>query len=66
MFDLTEPTSFNNLEGWFRDADRYKSSSMGGELDFILVGLKSDLTKERKVSAESAKVSFVFSFSSII
>ncbi len=56
MFDITEPTTFNNLEGWYRDADRCQGSSAGSKLDYVLVGMKSDMKSDRKVTVETAKV----------
>lgn len=52
MYDVTDQESFNNVKQWLSEIDRYASDNVNK----ILVGNKSDLTANRVVSYETAKV----------
>ncbi|MFX0067971.1 MAG: Rab family GTPase [Promethearchaeota archaeon] len=61
VYDITNNTSFKNLSKWLSDVDKYC-----GKVPIILVGNKSDLNTERKVStnqgsefAEETKLEFL-------
>ena len=51
VFDVTDPNSFENIEGWVHDVKEHA----GSDLHMILLGNKCDLEDERKVSKEEAK-----------
>lgn len=53
VYDVTDQESFNNVKQWLNEIDRYASENVNK----ILVGNKSDLTSNRVVSYETAKVS---------
>jgi len=60
VYDITNKTSFKNLKKWLSDLDKYC-----GKVPIILVGNKSDLNTERKIStnqgsefAEETKLEF--------
>jgi Ras-related protein Rab-1A len=50
VYDLTRVETFKHVDGWFTEARRYASDP-----EFILVGNKSDLETQRKVSRESGE-----------
>ena len=50
VFDLTRPSSLLNVERWINEIH-----VMVPELPLVLVGNKSDLSNERKVTREAAK-----------
>jgi len=50
VFDLTSNDTFHNLSRWLVEITKYNSQAQ-----FMLVGNKSDLIKERIVSLEAAK-----------
>ena len=52
MFSLTDRISFQNLEKWYQEIERYASM----EVNVVLVGNKSDLVGERVVTFEEGKV----------
>lgn len=61
VYDITNKTSFGNVNKWLGDLEKYC-----GQVPIILVGNKSDLNNERKVSsdqgsgfAEEAKLEFL-------
>lgn len=61
VYDITNKTSFKNLNKWLSDLDKYC-----GKVPIILVGNKSDLDTERKIStnqgselAEETKLEFL-------
>lgn len=51
VYDVTNPESFQNVQKWLQEIDRYA----GEDVHRLLVGSKADLTSERKVSTEEAK-----------
>ncbi|MFX0096959.1 MAG: Rab family GTPase [Candidatus Hodarchaeota archaeon] len=61
VYDITNKNSFKNLQKWLTDLDKYC-----GKVPIILVGNKSDLNTDRKIStnqgsefAETAKLEFL-------
>jgi small GTP-binding protein len=50
VYDLTRVKTFEDLEGWLGEAKRYASDPV-----LVLVGNKSDLESERRVSRESGE-----------
>ncbi len=46
VFDLTDISSFNNIQDWVSDVTYY----LGNNIKGILLGNKSDLVKQRKIS----------------
>ncbi|XP_042431102.1 GTP-binding protein YPTM2-like [Zingiber officinale] len=52
VYDVTDQESFNNVKTWLNEIDRYASDNVNK----LLVGNKSDLTANRAVSYETAKV----------
>ena len=51
---MTDQESFNNVKQWLNEIDRYASDNVNK----LLVGNKSDLTANKVVSYETAKVLF--------
>ncbi len=58
VYDVTDQESFNNVKQWLNEIDRYASDNVNK----LLVGNKSDLTANKVVSSETAKVSSPESF----
>lgn len=58
VYDVTDQESFNNVKQWLNEIDRYASDNVNK----LLVGNKSDLTANKVVSSETAKVSSSESF----
>jgi hypothetical protein len=56
VYDVTDQESFNNVKQWLNEIDRYASDNVNK----LLVGNKSDLTANKVVATETAKVSFQF------
>jgi len=52
VYDVTDEESFNNVKQWLSEIDRYASDSVNK----LLVGNKCDLTENRAVSYDTAKV----------
>ena len=52
VYDVTDQESFNNVKQWLSEIDRYANENVNK----LLVGNKSDLTANRVVSYETAKV----------
>ena len=52
MLDVTDQESFNNVKQWLNEIDRYASENVNK----LLVGNKCDLTANKVVSYETAKV----------
>lgn len=52
VYDVTDQESFNNVKQWLSEIDRYASENVNK----LLVGNKSDLTANKVVSYETAKV----------
>jgi len=52
VYDVTDEESFNNVKQWLSEIDRYASDNVNK----LLVGNKSDLTANRAVSYDTAKV----------
>ena len=52
VYDITDQESFNNVKQWLNEIDRYASENVNK----LLVGNKSDLTDNRAVSYDTAKV----------
>lgn len=57
VYDVTDQESFNNVKQWLSEIDRYASENVNK----LLVGNKSDLTANKVVSYETAKVKIVCS-----
>lgn len=57
VYDVTDQESFNNVKQWLSEIDRYASENVNK----LLVGNKSDLTANKVVSYETAKVQIVCS-----
>lgn len=53
VYDVTDQESFNNVKQWLNEIDRYASENVNK----LLVGNKCDLTANKVVSYETAKVS---------
>lgn len=53
VYDVTDQDSFNNVKQWLNEIDRYASENVNK----LLVGNKCDLTDNKVVSYETAKVS---------
>jgi len=51
-YDVTDLESFNNVKQWLNEIDRYASENVNK----LLVGNKCDLTSQKVVSTETAKV----------
>lgn len=47
VFDVCDQTSYDSLENWFNEVERYASSA-----SLILIGNKTDLTDRRQVDKE--------------
>ena len=54
VYDVTDQESFNNVKQWLNEIDRYASDNVNK----LLVGNKSDLTANKVVSYETAKVTY--------
>lgn len=52
VYDVTDQDSFNNVKQWLNEIDRYASENVNK----LLVGNKCDLTENKVVSYETAKV----------
>lgn len=52
VYDVTDQESFSNVKQWLNEIDRFASDSVNK----LLVGNKCDLTANRVVSYETAKV----------
>jgi Ras-related protein Rab-1A len=50
-YDVTNPETFNNVQKWLQEIDRYACENVHR----LLVGNKADLQSERKVSTEDGK-----------
>ncbi|CAF4727284.1 unnamed protein product, partial [Rotaria sp. Silwood2] len=50
IFNLTDPTSFNNIGQWIDEAHKFAPADMF----IVLVGNKSDLVAQRKITFEQA------------
>jgi small GTP-binding protein len=50
VYDISNRQSFENIKGWMDSIDVYVSDKK--EIKFVLVGNKTDLDKERKVTQE--------------
>jgi GTPase SAR1 family protein len=57
VYDVTDQESFNNVKQWLNEIDRYASDNVNK----LLVGNKSDLTANKVVATETARVSSQFS-----
>lgn len=55
VYDVTDQESFNNVKQWLNEIDRYASENVNK----LLVGNKCDLTANKVVSYETAKVILV-------
>eukprot|EP01126_Amoeba_proteus_P011752 TRINITY_DN147_c0_g1_i6.p2 TRINITY_DN147_c0_g1~~TRINITY_DN147_c0_g1_i6.p2 ORF type:complete len:110 (-),score=24.37 TRINITY_DN147_c0_g1_i6:86-415(-) len=51
VYDVTNPETFNNVQKWLQEIERYACENVHK----LLVGNKCDLASERKVSTEDAK-----------
>ena len=55
VYDVTDQESFDNVKQWLNEIDRYASENVNK----VLVGNKSDLTANKVVSYETAKVKLI-------
>ena len=53
VFDLTSPSSFNNIAVWIEILQNE------GDIPFVIVGNKNDLTRQRKVQRDEAQAAAV-------
>jgi len=51
VYDVTNPETFNNVQKWLQEIERYACETVHK----LLVGNKCDLVTERKVSADDAR-----------
>mmetsp|Transcript_66879 Transcript_66879/g.139382 ORF Transcript_66879/g.139382 Transcript_66879/m.139382 type:complete len:211 (+) Transcript_66879:71-703(+) len=51
VYDITNETSFRNIEEWLKNIEKYTSQPVNK----ILIGNKADLSAQRKVTAEEGK-----------
>lgn len=51
VFDLTDLDSFNNVDGWVNDLNKYSNK----QVVRILIGNKNDLVNERVISRQTAE-----------
>lgn len=58
MYDVTDQESFNNVKQWLNEIDRYASENVNK----LLVGNKCDLTANKVVSYETAKVGILHGY----
>ncbi|CAL5322901.1 unnamed protein product [Camellia sinensis] len=56
VYDITDQESFNNVKQWLNEIDRYASENVNK----LLVGNKCDLTDNRAVSYDTAKMKSAF------
>ncbi|XP_021285725.1 GTP-binding protein YPTM2-like isoform X2 [Herrania umbratica] len=56
VYDVTDQESFNNVKQWLSEIDRYASENVNK----LLVGNKCDLTANKVVSYETAKMNLAF------
>ncbi|KAL4238220.1 Ras-related protein Rab-1A [Mactra antiquata] len=57
VFDLTDMESFQHLQQWYSDANKWCQTNVSK----LLIGAKSDMTNKRVVSYEMAKVCLLHS-----
>ena len=55
VYDVTDQESFDNVKQWLNEIDRYASENVNK----VLVRNKSDLTANKVVSYETAKVKLI-------
>jgi len=51
VYDVTNPESFNNVQKWLQEIDRYACENVHK----LLVGNKADMASERKVSTDDGR-----------
>ncbi|CAD6184798.1 unnamed protein product [Caenorhabditis auriculariae] len=52
VYDITDRKTFRNLDSWATDADRANTSN---DFKFVVLGNKSDLAKQRRVTTEEGQ-----------
>ncbi len=52
FYDITQPSTFDNLPAWIEELNRY----VGEDVQKTIVGTKSDLEAQRKVPLSTAQV----------
>ena len=51
VYDITDKTSFDNIESWFKEIEKYASENVNK----IMIGNKADLNDSRAVSTEQGQ-----------
>lgn len=51
MYDITDKNSFDNVESWFREIEKYASENVNK----IIIGNKADLNETRAVTTEEGQ-----------
>lgn len=51
VYDITDKTSFENIESWFREIEKYASENVNK----IIIGNKADLSGDRAVTTEEGQ-----------
>lgn len=62
VYDVTDMESFNNVKQWLHEIDRYANDSVCK----LLVGNKCDLTENKVVQTQTAKVKYCFYLSGFL
>jgi Ras-related protein Rab-1A len=52
VYDVTNQDSFNNVEQWIREVDRYAAE----DIEKVLIGNKNDLIDKKVVDINQAQV----------
>ena len=51
VYDVTDQTSFDNIQGWFREIDKHAVENVNK----IMIGNKADLNESRVISTEQGQ-----------
>jgi len=55
VYDVTDQTSFEHLEGWKNEFLVHAAPKNGDKFPFVVLGNKADMTPKRQVSTQQAK-----------